>query len=70
MTLFGAPVRRKEDGRLLRGRGRYVSDVELPRMLHVACTPPSTASTRSNVQRLRTREPVGSGAGNLTLLRP
>src|SRR6476661_1674338 len=36
MSLFGAPVRRKEDGRLLRGRGRYVSDVELPRMLHVA----------------------------------
>ena len=35
-SLFGARVRRKEDGRLLRGRGRYVSDVELPRMLHVA----------------------------------
>src|SRR5687767_1478617 len=36
MSVFGTPVRRKEDGRLLRGRGRYVSDVELPRMLHVA----------------------------------
>ena len=36
MSLFGAPVLRKEDGRLLRGRGRYVSDVDLPRMLHVA----------------------------------
>jgi aerobic carbon-monoxide dehydrogenase large subunit len=33
---FGRPVRRKEDGRLLTGAGRYVSDVELPRMLHVA----------------------------------
>src|SRR5688572_24678066 len=36
MTVFGAPVRRKEDPRLVRGAGRYVSDVELPRMLHVA----------------------------------
>src|SRR5262245_36921599 len=36
MTIFGAPVRRKEDARLVRGAGRYVSDVELPRMLHVA----------------------------------
>jgi aerobic carbon-monoxide dehydrogenase large subunit len=29
-------VRRREDPRLLTGRGRYVSDVELPRLLHVA----------------------------------
>ena len=36
MTVFGAPVRRKEDARLVRGAGRYVSDVDLPRMLHVA----------------------------------
>jgi carbon-monoxide dehydrogenase large subunit len=36
MTIFGAPIRRKEDARLLRGAGRYVSDVELPRMLHAA----------------------------------
>jgi len=33
---FGARVPRKEDARLVTGRGRYVSDVELPRMLHVA----------------------------------
>lgn len=32
----GAPVRRREDPRLLTGRGRYASDVELPRLLHVA----------------------------------
>ena len=36
MSVFGARVRRKEDGRLVTGRGQYVSDVELPRMLHVA----------------------------------
>ncbi len=35
-SVFGAAVRRKEDGRLVRGAGRFVSDVELPRMLHVA----------------------------------
>ena len=35
-NVFGARVPRKEDPRLLSGRGRYVSDVQLPRMLHVA----------------------------------
>ena len=34
--VFGARVPRKEDARLVTGLGRYVSDVELPRMLHVA----------------------------------
>ena len=33
MTI-GASVRRKEDPRLLRGQGRYVGDIGLPRMLH------------------------------------
>ena len=32
----GTAVRRKEDARLLTGRGRYVSDLVLPRMRHVA----------------------------------
>ncbi|MGQ9366120.1 xanthine dehydrogenase family protein molybdopterin-binding subunit [Azospirillum sp. ST 5-10] len=32
----GAPVRRKEDERLLRGRGRFVGDVALPGMLELA----------------------------------
>ena len=32
----GARVLRREDARLVAGRGRYVSDVTLPRMLHVA----------------------------------
>jgi carbon-monoxide dehydrogenase large subunit len=34
--LFGAAVPRREDARLVRGRGRYVDDVTLPGMLHVA----------------------------------
>src|SRR5262249_45481897 len=33
---IGVPVRRREDPRLLTGRGRYVGDVEVPRLLHVA----------------------------------
>jgi aerobic carbon-monoxide dehydrogenase large subunit len=33
---FGVPVLRREDRRLVTGRGRYVSDVVLPGMLHVA----------------------------------
>ena len=35
-TASGTAVRRKEDARLLTGRGRYVSDLALPRMRHVA----------------------------------
>jgi carbon-monoxide dehydrogenase large subunit len=34
--VFGAKVRRREDARLVTGRGRYVADVALPGMLHVA----------------------------------
>ena len=34
--MVGAPVRRREDPRLLTGRGCYVGDVEPPRLLHVA----------------------------------
>ena len=33
---MGQPVRRREDPRLLAGRGRYVDDVVLPGMLHAA----------------------------------
>jgi aerobic carbon-monoxide dehydrogenase large subunit len=33
---FGASVRRKEDPRYLRGEGRFVDDIKLPGMLHVA----------------------------------
>src|SRR2546428_10074546 len=34
--LFGARVRRREDARLVTGRGRYVADVALPGLLHIA----------------------------------
>lgn len=32
----GSRVKRREDPRLLTGRGRYVDDIKLPRMLHIA----------------------------------
>ncbi|WP_029008799.1 xanthine dehydrogenase family protein molybdopterin-binding subunit [Azospirillum halopraeferens] len=35
-TGVGAPIRRKEDDRLLRGRGRFVGDVALPGMRELA----------------------------------
>lgn len=35
-SMFGAAVPRKEDARLLTGRGQYVSDLQLPGMLHAA----------------------------------
>lgn len=34
--LIGASIKRKEDPRLLTGRGRYVADLRLPGMLHAA----------------------------------
>lgn len=33
---FGAPVQRLEDPRLLRGKGTYVDDIDLPDLLHAA----------------------------------
>jgi len=35
-TLIGKRIPRRETMRLLRGRGRYVGDITLPRMLHLA----------------------------------
>jgi carbon-monoxide dehydrogenase large subunit len=36
MTMVGRPMRRKEDPRLLTGRGKYAADFKLPGMLHAA----------------------------------
>ena len=36
MTSFGAPLKRKEDPRLLRGEGRYVADLKAHGMTHAA----------------------------------
>ncbi len=34
--VFGAPLKRTEDPRLLRGEGRYISDLKLHGMVHAA----------------------------------
>src|SRR5262249_17393903 len=36
MTYVGAPLRRKEDAKLLRGEGCYAADVRLPGLFHAA----------------------------------
>jgi len=33
---FGAPIKRREDQRLLTGRGRFVADLRIPDLAHVA----------------------------------
>jgi len=33
---IGESIKRKEDGRFLRGKGNYLDDIELPNMLHMA----------------------------------
>src|SRR5438046_9576389 len=32
---IGESIKRKEDGRFLRGKGNYLDDIELPAMLHM-----------------------------------
>jgi len=36
VTLVGTPLPRREDERILRGQGRYLDDIDLPRQAHVA----------------------------------
>ena len=33
---LGKPMKRKEDPRFIQGKGRYVDDISLPGMLHMA----------------------------------
>lgn len=46
---IGSPVKRVEDPRFLRGKGRYVSNLELPEMAHLAIlrSPHSHAKIKS-----------------------
>jgi len=34
--MIGQPIKRKEDFRLLTGRGKYAADIRLPGLLHAA----------------------------------
>src|SRR3984893_9638805 len=48
---FGASVRRREDPRYLRGEGRFVDDMKLPGMLHVAFVRSPYAHARITASR-------------------
>src|SRR5919198_6141766 len=45
---LGRSVKRKEDDRFLQGRGRYIEDITLPRMLHMAILRSPLAHARIN----------------------
>ena len=58
---FGAPIRRNEDARLLRGQALFVDDVEFPGMLHAAFLRSNLAHARIrsiDVSAARAREGV------------
>jgi len=46
--LIGQRMKRKEDPRFITGRGRYVEDIVLPRMLHAAILRPPYAHAKIN----------------------
>ncbi|HEY7067691.1 MAG TPA: xanthine dehydrogenase family protein molybdopterin-binding subunit [Chloroflexota bacterium] len=67
---IGASIRRKEDGRLLTGTGRYVDDVQLPDMLHLAVLRSPHAHARISgidVAPARARHGVVAAADGATM---
>ena len=69
--LFGAKVRRREDLRLITGRGQYVADLALPGMLHVAVhrRPHAHARiARIDASAARARSGVGTFASRVAVL--
>src|SRR2546423_15629894 len=60
----GRSLKRKEDLRLLTGRGRYVADVILPRMLHAVIVRSPYAHARiTGIHTEAARGPAGDAAG-------
>src|SRR6266571_2297617 len=45
---IGESIKRKEDGRFLRGKGNYLDDIELPAMLHMVILRSPHAHARIN----------------------
>src|SRR5881398_2398144 len=45
---IGESIKRKEDGRFLRGKGNYLDDIELPAMLHMVILRSPRAHARIN----------------------
>ena len=65
MPQVGSPLPRPDDPRLLTGRGRYVDDVTLPRMVHAAFVRSPHAHARSP-RRPRPRRHAPGVVGLLT----
>ena len=79
---IGASIKRSEDPRILTGRGRYIDDIKLPRMLHAAFVRSPMAHARllsvgclgcagaarsgSGAHRGRSGSHDGPGAGSAT----
>lgn len=60
---LGAPIRRREDPRLLTGRGRFVADITLPHTLHVAFVRSTFAHARiTNIDTASARAVSGVAA--------
>src|SRR5438552_3560563 len=76
MPHVGAPIKRPADPRLLTGRGRYVDDLTLPRMVHIAFVrsphPHATITTLdvSAAQRAPSVVGVLTGAEAVRLCKP
>jgi carbon-monoxide dehydrogenase large subunit len=63
---FGAAVRRREDPRFLRGEGRYLDDIALPRMLHAAFLRSPHAHARLRRLRVEAARALPGVAGVFT----
>ncbi len=75
--LVGSSVRRREDDRLLRGAGRFVADISLPGMLHMAivrsarphaviqCIDPTAAVAQDGVALVLSGAEIASGVNPL-----
>ena len=50
--VLGAPVRRREDPRFITGKGRYLDDIKLPSMAHVAVL--RSPYAHANIKRIDT----------------
>ena len=65
--MIGTYIKRKEDGRFLTGRGRYVDDLRLPDALHLAIVRSVHAHARIvSIEATRARQTEGV-AGLFTL---
>jgi len=58
--VLGAPIKRVEDPKFITGKGRYLDDIHLQGMTHLAIlrSPYAHANIRSSIPRARRRCPA------------